>query len=381
MSIMSKLFCRDDIGIDLGAANMRVWIRGEGLVLEEPSAVALDITHEEVKEQGQQNSEHSGKPREHRVLAIGAAAGDMLGKTPGSIVVIHSMEGGVICDPGSIVVIHPMKGGVICDYDITKKLLRYCFSHEKVKKARKGGFRRPRVVFAVPSGITEVEKRALEDAAHSAGVGDVFLIEAPMAAAVGAGLPVSEPMGCMIVDIGASATNMAVISLAGIVHSNVLRVGGDEVNNAIVAYLRKKYNLLAGEREAEDIKIKIGTACTPDKELDYEIKGIDATEGRKLVITINSKEIREEALAGLLGQIENTLNEFIAHIEPELAADLVDNGIVLTGGAAQLSGLDKRLADATGLPVRVADDPTHATIEGVGVVLGELEYLSKAKRR
>jgi rod shape-determining protein MreB len=185
----------------------------------------------------------------------------------------------------------------------------------------------------------------------------------------------------MIVDIGALATNMAVISLAGIVHSNVLRVGGDEVNNAIVAHLRKKYNLLAGEREAEDIKIKIGTACTPDKELDYEIKGIDATEGRKLVITINSKEIREEALAGLLGQIENTLNEFIAHIEPELAADLVDNGIVLTGGGALLRGFDKRLADVTGLPVRVADDPTHATIEGVDVVLNELEYLSKAKRR
>lgn len=364
MSIMSKLFCRDDIGIDLGAANMRVWISGEGLVLEEPSAVALDITHEEVKEQGQQESKDSGKPREHRVLAIGAAAGDMLGKTPGSIVVIQ-----------------PMKGGVICDYDITKKLLRYCFSHEKVKKARKGGFRRPRVVFAVPSGITEVEKRALEDAAQSAGAGDVFLIEAPMSAAIGAGLSVSEPKGCMIVDIGAFATNTAVISLAGIVHSNVLRVGGDEMNNAIVAYLRKKYNLLTGEREAEDIKIKIGTACTPDKELDYEIKGIDATEGRKLVVKIDSKEIREEALAGLLGQLEDTLRGFITRIEPELAADLVENGIVLTGGGALLRGLDKHIAAATGLPVRVADDPAHATIEGCGVVIGELEYLSKAKRR
>ena len=361
---MSKLFCRDDIGIDLGAANMRVWISGEGLVLEEPSAVALDISHEEAKEQGQQESKDSGKPREHRVLAIGAAAGDMLGKTPGSIVVIQ-----------------PMKGGVICDYDITKKLLCYCLAHEKVKKARKGRLRRPRAVIAVPFGITEVEKRALEYAAHSAGVGDVFLIEAPMAAAIGARLPVSEPMGCMIVDIGALATNMAVISLAGIVHSNVLRVGGDEINNAIVTYLRKKYNLLAGERETEDIKIKIGTACTPDKELDYEIKGIDATEGRKLVITIDSKEIREEALAGLLGQLEDTLRGFITRIEPELAADLVDNGIVLTGGGALLRGLDKHIAAATGLPVRVADAPTHATIEGVGVVLGELEYLSKAKRR
>ena len=364
MSIMSKLFCRDDIGIDLGAANMRVWIRGEGLVMEEPSAVALAISHEEVKEQGQQNSEHSGKPREHRVLAIGAVAGDMLGKTPGSVVVIH-----------------PMKGGVICDYDITKKLLRYCFSHEKVKKARKGGFRRPRVVFAVPSGITEVEKRALEDAAQSAGAGDVFLIEAPMSAAIGAGLPVSAPEGCMLMDIGASETEMVVISLAGIVHSNVLRVGGNEMNSAIMTYLRDKYSLVIGEREAEDIKIKIGTACRPEKELEYEIKGIDATEGRKLVVKIDSKEIREEALAGLLGQLEDALRGFITRIEPELAADLVDNGIVLTGGGALLRGLDKHIAAATGLPVRVANDPAHATIEGCGVVIGELNYLSKHRKK
>ena len=365
MSIMSKLFCRDDIGIDLGAANMRVWISGEGLVLEEPSAVALDITHEEVKEQGQQNSEHSGKPREHRVLAIGAAAGDMLGKTPGSIVVIQ-----------------PMKGGVICDYDITKKLLRYCLHNQKVKKARKGGFRRPRVVFAVPSGITEVdEKRALEEAAQSAGAGDVFLIEAPMSAAIGAGLPVSAPEGCMLLDIGASETEMVVISLAGIVHSNVLRVGGNEMNSAIMTYLRDKYSLVIGEREAEDIKIKIGTACRPEKELEYEIKGIDATEGRKLVVKIDSKEIREEALAGLLGQLEDALRGFITRIEPELAADLVDNGIVLTGGGALLRGLDKHIAAATGLPVRVANDPAHATIEGCGVVIGELNYLSKHRKK
>ena len=364
MSIMSKLFCRDDIGIDLGAANMRVWIRGEGLVLEEPSAVALDISHEEVKEQGQQNSEHSGKPREHRVLAIGAEAGDMLGKTPGSIVVIH-----------------PMKGGVICDYDITEKLLRYCFHHQKVKEARKGGFRRPRVVFAVPSGITEVEKRALEDAAQSAGAGDVFLIEAPMSAAIGAGLPVSAPKGCMVVDIGATATEMVVISLAGIVHSNVLRVGGNEMNSAIMTYLRDKYSLVIGEREAEDIKIRIGTACRPEKELEYEIKGINATEGRKLVVKIDSKEIREEALAGLLGQLEDALRGFITRIEPELAADLVDNGIVLTGGGALLRGLDKHIAAATGLPVRVANDPAHATIEGCGVVIGELNYISKHRKK
>ena len=237
------------------------------------------------------------------------------------------------------------------------------------------------MVFAVPFGITEVEKRAVEDAAHSAGTGEVFLIEAPMAAAIGAGLPVAEPKGCMVVDIGAPATEMVVISLAGIVQSDALRVGGDEMNNAIMTYLRDKYNLVIGEKEAEDIKIKIGTACRPEKELDYEIKGLDATEGRKLAVTVNSKEIREEALAGLLGQLEDALRGFIARIEPGLAADIADNGIVLTGGGALLRGLDKRLADAVGLSVRVADNATHATIEGCGVVVGELDYLSTIRKR
>ena len=365
MNILKKLFERSDAGIDLGAANMRVWVKGKGLVMEEPSAVVLVVSREAVEAsvgelQGQQDSKPSGKPCKYRVLAIGAEAGEMIGKTPGSLIVIH-----------------PMKGGVICDYDITEKMLRYCFAHQKVRESCKGGFRRPRVMIAVPSGITEVEKRALEDAAHSAGAGEVFLLEASMAAAIGAGIPVTEPKGRMVVDIGAWATNMAIFSLAGIVHSNVLRVGGDEMNNAIIAYLHRKYNLLAGEREAEDVKIKIGTACKPEKELDYEIKGLDATEGRKLAVTVNSKEIREEALAGLLGQIDDALKEFIAHVEPGLAADIADNGIVLTGGSALLPGLDKRLADTTGLPVRVADDPAHATIRGVSVVLDELEFLSK----
>lgn len=369
MSIMTKLFGFSDIGIDLGSDKMRVWVKGEGLVMEEPSAVALAITQEEVEAsadeaQVQQDSKPSVKPCKHRILAIGAEAGDMLGKTPGNLIVIR-----------------PMKGGVVCDRDITEKMLRYCFAHQKVKESCKGRLRRPRVVFAVPSGITEVEKRALEDAARSAGAGEVFMVEAPMAAAIGAGLPVSEPKGHMLVDIGATATDMVVISLAGIVHSNVLRAGGDEMNNAIMAYLRKKYNLAVGEREAEDIKIKIGSACKLEKELDYEITGIDANEGRKLAVMINSKEIREEALAGLLGQMEEALKEFMVNVEPELVADLVDNGIVLTGGGALLRGLDKRLADATGLPVRVADDPEHAVIEGVNVVIGELDFLSKHPKK
>lgn len=202
-----------------------------------------------------------------------------------------------------------------------------------------------------------------------------------MAAAIGAGIPVAEPTGRMVVDIGASATNMAAISLAGIVHSNVLRVGGDEMNNAIMTYLWDKYRLVIGEREAEDVKIRIGTACKQEKELDYEITGLDADEGRRLAVTINSKEIREEALVGLLGRIEDALKEFVAHIEPGLAADIADNGIVLTGGGALLRGLDKHIAAATGLPVRVANDPAHATIEGCGVVIGELNYLSKHRKK
>ena len=229
-------------------------------------------------------------------------------------------------------------------------------------------------MIAVPFGITEVEKRALEDAAHSAGAGKVFLIESSMAAAIGAGLHVSEPMGCMIVDIGALATNMAVISLAGIVHSCAIRAGGDAMDNAIIEYMQNKHDLRIGERKAEDIKIKIGSACKQDAESDYEIK-----RGSLRSDKINSREIREEALADVLGQIVDAARKLLDIAEPELVADLVDDGIVLTGGGALLRGIDKRLAEATGLPVRVADDPMHATIEGVGVVLSELDFLSKVK--
>ena len=235
-------------------------------------------------------------------------------------------------------------------------------------------------MIAVRIGITEEEKRILEDAARAAGAREVFLLESPMAAAIGAGLPVSESKGCMIVEIGASMTSAAVISFAEIVHSKTLRVGGDAMNNAIMEYMRTKHNLVIGEQEAENIKVKIGIAYKPRAELEYDAQGLDAVDGRQLAVTVNSKEIREEALAGVLGQIEGALKELLQLVEPELAADLVDNGIVLTGGGALLRGLDKRLASATGLPVRVADDPAHATIEGVGVVLNELDYLSKVKK-
>lgn len=364
MNKISRFFEYDYIGIELGTAKMRVWIKGEGLVMEEAAAVTLAISREEVESSSadvqrvRQDSKPRSKPREHRILAIGAAAGEMLGKTPCNLVAVR-----------------PFIGGVICDYDITKKVLRYCLT-----KVNRGKFRKPRVVIAVDHYATDVEKRALEWAAHSAGTGDVFLLESTMAAAIGAGLPVAEPKGCMVVDIGASMTNIAVVALAGIVHYRSLRVGGDEMNKAIMTYVRNKYNLLIGERDAEDIKIKIGTASKPETELDYEVKGIDVSKGRLLVVTVNSKEIREEAFAGALGQIEDALREFLAHIEPEFAADIADRGLALTGGGAFLTGLDKRLANATGLPIRVADTPAQATIRGVGVVIDELDFLSKNKR-
>ena len=344
MNMLSKLFESNDIGIDFGSANMRAWVKGNGLVLEEPAVAALKVRPD---------------AKSIQVLSVGSEAGGYLGKTPGSIVAVR-----------------PFKAGIIPECDVTERMLGYCLA-----KVDEGKFRKPRVVIAVPSGITEVEKCAVEEAARSAGARNVFLVESIMAAAIGAGIPIAEPKGTMVVDIGASMTKIAVVSLGGIVGCNAISIGGDAMDDAIVAYLRKKYNLLAGEREAEDVKIKIGTACPPDKELEYEIKGIDATEGRRLAVKIDSKEIREKALAGLLDQIEDGLREFIAHIESGLAADIADNGIVLTGGGALLSGLDKRFADATGLSVRVADNPAHATIEGVGCVLEHLDMLAKDNRK
>ena len=310
MNILSRLFGPNDVGIDLGTATTRVWVRGEGLLLEEPSA------------------EHS------------------------------------------------FKDGVIPDFDTTKKALRYCLA-----KAGWGRLRRLRVLISVHSDITEEQKQTLERAVMAAGAKEVYLLESSMAAAIGAGLPVSEPKGCMVIDLGACMAEFAVISLAGIVHSKLIRVGGNEMDNAIIEYLLKKHNIVVKKQEAEDIKIKIGTACKLEKERDYKIKGRSADDGSQIAITINSREIREEAFSVVLGQIDGALKEILGIIEPELAADLVDNGIVLTGGVAQLFGLDKRLADATGLPVRVADEPTHATIEGVGVVLDELDFLSKHSKK
>ena len=406
MSIMSKLFCRDDIGIDLGAANMRVWISGEGLVLEEPSAVAFSTLYE-------------SKPR---VLAVGAEALKLVegkdnvaeqGTGPGcqdkeiranAFAWAGVLESGApltrrLCVPvgafpdssdssqhlplrqeGASYLVWPRKAHVVSDVGIVSEMLRRCFM--KAKNAGKSTLRKPRVAISAPADITDVEKRALEYAARSAGARKVWVLDEQMAAALGVGLPAREEGGCMLVDIGASTTKISVPLAAENVASATCRIGGDEMNNAIIGYMRSKHNLVIGEREAEAAKIKIGTASAPEKGLDCEIKGLDAADGRQRAVTVNSKEIREEALDRVLGRIEEAITDFLrVNVSRGLAASLKKNGVVLAGGGARLRGIDKRLAAATGLPVRAADDPEHATIRGVGVVLDKLDYLSKHAKK
>ncbi len=341
---LKQLFSTD-IGIDLGTANTLVYAKNRGIVIREPSVVAIQAGSK-------------------RVLAVGEEARRMLG-----------------CTPGNIVAIRPMKSGVIADFDITEAMLKYFISkvcpqtfltrYLKIK---------PRLVVAVPSGITEVEKRAVEEAAHDAGVGSVFLVEEPMAAAIGVGLPVSEPAGSMIVDIGGGTCEVAIISLAGIVHSYSARqAGGDAMDEAIMAYIKRVYNLMIGERTAESIKIKIGSAFPMGEETTMEIKGRDIVAGLPKTLTISSEEIRS-ALKDTVALIVDAVRSTLDRCEPELAADLVDRGIVLSGGSSQLRGLDKLLAQETGLPVVVADDPFSAVAEGTGVVMNELDFLAKNKR-
>jgi len=325
-----------DMGIDLGTANTLVYVRDRGIVLREPSVVAVQAGT-------------------NRVLAVGDEAKRMLGRTPGSIVAIR-----------------PMKGGVIADFEITEAMLRYFM--QKVHNRRR--MVRPRVVIAVPSGITEVEKRAVKDSAMHAGARNVFLIEEPMAAAIGVGLPVQEPAGNMIVDIGGGTTEVALISLAGIVYSRSVRVGGDEMDEAIVQYLKREYNLLIGERTAEDIKISIGSAIPTGEETTLEVKGRDQVAGLPKTLSISSEEVRgalKEPVAVIVDAVRITLDRCL----PELSADLVDRGMVLAGGGGMLRGLDKHIAENTGLPVHVADDPLSAVAEGTGVVLHEINFLRK----
>ncbi len=325
----------NDIGMDLGTANTLVYVKNRGIVICEPSVVAI-----------QEGTK--------RVLAVGEEAKRMLGRTPGNIIAIR-----------------PMKSGVIADFEITETMIRHFINKVNIRKLRK-----PRIVIAVPGDITEVEKRAVKDSAIHAGARDVYLIEEPMAAAIGVGLPVYEPTGNMIVDIGGGTTDVALISLAGIVYAKSVRVGGDEMDNVIVQYMRRVYNLMIGERTAEELKIKIGSAYPLPEEKVMEVKGRDLVAGLPKTLNISSEEIRE-ALQEPVSQIVDSVRICLEKCPPELSADLVDRGMVLAGGGSLLTGLDRLIADTTGLPVHMADDPLTAVAEGTGVVLDELDWLSE----
>ena len=326
----------NDIGIDLGTANSLVYVKDRGIVLREPSVVAIQTGT-------------------NRVLAVGNEAKRMLGRTPGNITAIR-----------------PMKDGVIADFEITEAMLRYFI--RKVQSNRI--MVRPRIIISVPSGITEVEKRAVKDSATHAGAREVYLIEEPMAAAIGVGLPVQEPAGNMIVDIGGGTTEVALISLAGIVFSRSVRVGGDEMDEAIIQYMKRVYNLMIGERTAEQIKISIGSAYPLPEESSMEVKGRDLVAGLPKTLTLTTEEVRE-ALHEPISTIVEAIRFTLERSPPELSADLVDRGLVLAGGGALLRGIDKLIAEQTGLPVHVADDPLSAVAEGTGMVLHELKFLRK----
>lgn len=326
----------NDIGIDLGTASTLVYLKNEGIVLCEPSVVAIEA--------GTSN-----------VLAVGEEAKRMLGRTPGNIVAIR-----------------PMKDGVIADFDITESMLRYF-----IKKVHSSKLVvRPRIVIAVPSGITEVERRAVKDSALQAGAREVFMIEEPVAAAIGVGLPIHEPSGNMIIDIGGGTTEMAVISLAGVVFAKSIRIGGDELDEAIINYLKRTYNLMIGERTAEELKISIGSGYPLEEELTMEVRGRDLVAGLPKMITVNSEEIRE-ALSDPISQIIEAVRITLERTPPELSADLIEKGLILAGGGALLRGLDKLIAEETGLPVHLADDPLTAVVMGTGKVLTELKYLKR----
>ncbi|HQL90782.1 MAG TPA: rod shape-determining protein [Syntrophales bacterium] len=327
----------NDLAVDLGTANTLVYVRGKGIVLREPSVVAVHRDARGVK----------------KVLAVGAEAKNMLGKTPGNIEAIR-----------------PMKGGVIADFDITEAMLRHFI--QRVHNRRT--LIRPRIIVSIPSGVTQVERRAVKETAESAGAREVYLIEEPMAAAIGAGMPIKEPVSSLVVDIGGGTTEVAVISLSGIVYAKSVRVAGDKMDEAVVQYLKRKYSLLIGERTAEMIKTTIGCAY-PDEELKtVEVKGRDLISGIPKIIEINSEEARE-AIAEPVSIIVDTIRDALEQMPPELAGDIVDRGIVLTGGGALLRNLDVLLREETGLPVSVADDPLSTVARGSGIALDELELL------
>ena len=325
-----------DLAVDLGTANTLVFAEGRGIVVREPSIVAVNrVTN--------------------RVEAVGGAAKEMLGRTPGNIVAIR-----------------PMKDGVIADFEITEKMLDYF-----IKKAiGRSPFVRPRIVISVPSDITQVEKRAVKDSALQAGASEVFIIEQAMAAAIGSGLPITEPTGNMIVDIGGGTTDVAVISLAGIVYSKSVRVASNEMDEAIIQYIKRKYNLLIGERTAEQVKIEIGSAFPLDEPLTMEIKGRDLVEGIPKTLTLTDAEVRE-SLAETVGILVDAVRVALEKTPPELSADIMDKGIVITGGGSLLKNLDRRLREETGLPITIAELPLDSVALGTGAMLADVDLLRK----
>jgi rod shape-determining protein MreB len=324
----------NDLAIDLGTANTLIYVKGKGIILSEPSVVAI-------------------KKGTNQVLKVGKEAKEMLGRTPGSIVAIR-----------------PLKDGVIADFDVTEQMIRAFILKSHNRKA----LVRPRVIVGVPSGITQVEKRAIRDSADQAGAREVYLIEEPMAAAIGAGLPVQEPTGSMIVDIGGGTTEVAVISLSGIVYSQSVRIAGDEMDEAITQYLKRKYNLLVGERTSENVKIQIGSAYPFDEPRKMEIKGRDLVDGIPKTLTVNDSDIRE-ALHDPVYAIVDAVKTALERTPPELSADIAEKGIVLAGGGALLHGLDTLIALETHLKVKVADDPLSCVVLGTGKVIDELDLL------
>jgi rod shape-determining protein MreB len=325
-----------DLAIDLGTSNTLVFAKGKGIVVNEPSIVALNKNTGEVE-------------------SVGKEAKEMLGRTPGNIVAIK-----------------PMKDGVIADFKVTERMLNYFIQKAHNRKM----LVHPRIVIGVPSQITQVEKRAVMDSAYRAKASEVHLVEQAMVAAIGAGLPITEPSGNMVVDIGGGTTDVAVISLSGIVYSRSVRVAGNEMDDAIMQYLKRKYNLLIGERTAEAIKIEIGSAYPLDKPLTMEIKGRHLIEGLPKTITLDDSEIRE-ALSECVATILNVVRVTLEHTPPELSADISDRGIVLTGGGALLKNLDKKIREETGLPVSIADDPLASVVLGTGRMLSDFRLLRK----
>jgi len=325
-----------DLAIDLGTANTLVYARGKGIVVNEPSIVAMNKNTNEVE-------------------AVGKEAKEMLGRTPGNIVAIK-----------------PMKDGVIADFKVTEKMLNYFIQKAHNRKM----LVHPRIVIGVPSEITQVEKRAVMDSAYRAKASEVYLVEQAMVAAIGAGLPITEPSGNMVVDIGGGTTDIAVISLSGIVYSRSVRMAGNQMDEAIMNYLKRKYNLLVGERTAEQIKMEIGSGYPLDKPLTMEIKGRNLIEGVPKTITVDDSEIRE-ALSECVSTIMNAVRVALERTPPELSADISDRGIVLTGGGALLKNLDKRIREETGLPVSIADDPLCSVVLGTGKMLSDFKLLRK----